>query len=109
LLRTDVERYAVRVEAERLCMTQHVDSHRRHATELARQRPFSALTIGQHTAEHTATWSSASDFFDFFNAINCIEANAQLEGARNIALLLDGVAIRDAVWRCTGFQCHFDF
>ncbi len=104
-----MERYTVGIQTERLCAAQNVDGHGRHATELARQRPFSTFTVRQHTAEHAAAGSSAGYLLDFFNAIDCIKANTQLESARNIALLLDGVAIGDTVWRRACFQSHFDF
>ncbi len=65
--------------------------------------------IGQDAAEHAAAGRDAGNLFHFFHAIDRIKADAQIEGARNIALFLDGVAIRDTVWCRACFQRHFDF
>ncbi len=109
LLRADVERHAVSIEAERLGAAQHVLRHGRHATKLTRKRPFGTFAIGQDAAEHAAAGRNAGNLFHFFHAIDRIKADAQIEGARNIALFLDGVAIRDTVWCRACFQRHFDF
>src|SRR5690606_2897685 len=103
------ERYAIGLDTQLVRMTQDVDSHLRLTAELARQRPFGAFAVSENTAEHTAAWSSACDLLDFFNAIDRKQANAHLEGACNIAFLLDGVAIADAICRRASVKRHLDF
>jgi hypothetical protein len=103
-----MERYAISVEAERPGMAQHVDRHRRHAAELARQRPFGALAVSQHAAEHTGLWRDTSDLLHFLDAIHSEQPDAQLISAKNVALLLDGVAEGDALRRRTGIHRHLD-
>ena len=78
-------------------MTQHVDGHRRHTAELARQRPLGALAVGQHAAEHACARRGACDFLDLFHAVDREQADAELVGARDVALLLDGVAVGDSL------------
>ena len=109
LLRADMEGDAIGVEAERLGMAQHVDGHRGHAAELARQRPFGALAIGQDAAEHARAGGGAGDLLDFLDAVDGEEPDAEREGARDVALLLDRVAEGDALGRRAGSQRHLDF
>ena len=109
LLRADMERDAIGVEAELLGMAQHVDGHLRHAAELARQRPFGAFAIGQHAAEHAGAGSGAGDLLDFLDAVDGEEADAERIGAGDVALLLDGVAEGDAVGGRAGVERHLDF
>ena len=49
------------------------------------------------------------DLFHFFRAINGVEADTERIGAGDVAFLLDGVAIGNAVRGCTGGQNHLDF
>ena len=104
-----MERNAISIQAKRLGMAQHIHGHRRDTAELARQRPFGALAVGQHAAENARLWSSTCDLLHLFDAIDREETNAKIIGARDIALLLDRVAERDAIGRRTGIQCHLDF
>ena len=87
---------------------QHVHRHGRLAAELARQRPFGADAVGQDAAEHARAGRRAGDLLDLGLAVDRVEADAERVGARDIALLLDGVAIRDAVGRGAGGQHHLD-
>ena len=109
LLRADMEGDAIGVEAERPGMAQHVDGHRGHAAELARQRPFGALAVGQHAAEHARAGCGAGDLLHFLDAVDGEQPDAQREGARDVALLLDGVAEGDALGRRAGIHRHLDF
>ena len=101
LLGTDVERDAVGFEAEPVRVLEHVDRHGRLAAELARQRPFRPDAVGEDAAEHAAARRRAGDLLDLGLAIDREEAHAERIGARDVALLLDRVAVGDAVgaWR----------
>ncbi len=109
LLRADMERHAMRVQSKRIGMAQHVHCHRGHAAEFARQRPFRALAIGQHAAEHFRAGRNTGDLVDLFDGINSEQADAKLIGAGNVALFLDRVAKRDAVSGRARIHRHFDF
>src|SRR4029079_1971947 len=67
-----------------------------------------AVAIGQDAAKHARTGRGAGDLLDFLDGIDGIERDAELMGARDIALLLDRVAVGDAVGRGTGGERHFD-
>src|SRR6185437_17082803 len=97
LLRTDVERHAVRLEPEPERVLQHVDGHARLAAELARQRPLRPDAVGENAAEDAAAGRDAGDLLDLGFAVDRVQANAELEGARDVALLFDRVAVRDAI------------
>ncbi|MNX85341.1 hypothetical protein D3C86_1171750 [compost metagenome] len=88
---------------------QNVDSHLRHAAELARQRPFGAFAIRQHAAEHACAGSGTGNLLDFLVAINGEEIDAERMSACNIAFLLDGVAEGDTVGSRTRIKRHLDF
>jgi hypothetical protein len=62
----------------------------------------------QEAAEHPRTRSRAGDLLDLGLAVDREQANPQREGAGDVALLLDGVAIGDAVGRGAGGQHHLD-
>ena len=104
-----MERDAARLQSETPGEVEHLDRHLRIATELARQRPFGAGAIIEDAAEHLGAGGGAGDLLDFGGAVDREQANTEREGARDITLLLDRVAIGDAVRRCTGGQRHFDF
>ena len=96
-------------------MLEHVDRHLGHAAELARQRPFGAGAVAQDAAEHAARRSAGrstacapGDLLDLGLAIDREEAHAELEGARDVALLLDRVAEGDAVGRRAGGERQLD-
>jgi hypothetical protein len=103
-----MERHAIGVEAELLRMAQHVDRHRRHAAELARQRPFGTRTVGEHAAEDARRRGDAGDLLHFLDAVDGEETDAKLVGTRDVTLLLDRVAEGDAVRRRTGIHRHLD-
>ena len=88
---------------------QHVRGHGRLAAELARQRPFGARRsrtgCGRTPCE---PGRRARDLLDLGLAVDREQANAELVGARDVALLLDGVAIGDAVRRRAGRERHLD-
>src|SRR5579871_5389784 len=109
LLRPDVERHAVRLKAKPVGVFENVDRHRGIAAELARQRPFGSGAVEQEAAEHPRAWGGARDLLDLGPAIDREQANSEREGARNVTLLLDGVAIGNAVGRGAGCEHHFDF
>ena len=92
-----MERHAIGIEAKRLRVAKHVDRHRRHAAELARQRPLGALAVGQDAAEHARAGGDAGDLLDLLDAVDREQPDAEIIGAQDVALLLDGVAEGDAV------------
>ena len=87
---------------------EHVDGHGRLAAELARQRPFGSDAIGEDAAEHAAARRRAGDLLDLGLAIDRVEANAERVGAGDVALLLDRIAVADAVGRGAGGEHHLD-
>ena len=95
-------------EAEPVGMLEHVDRHRGVAAELARQRPFGAGAVEQDAAEDLRAGGGAGDLLDLGLAVDREQANAEREGAGDVALLLDGVAIGDAVGRGAGGEHHLD-
>ena len=109
LLRADMERDAARLQAQTLGEVEHLDRHLRVAAELARQRPLGAGAIIENAAEHLGAGGGTGDLLDFGGAVDREQANAERKGARDVALLLDRIAIGDAVRRRTGSQRHFDF
>src|SRR6188472_3420128 len=108
LLRADMERDAVGLQAEALGEVEHVDRHFRIAAELARQRPFGAGAVIENAAEHLGAGGGAGDLLDLGGAVDREQANAEREGARDIALLLDRIAIGDALRGRTGIERHLD-
>ena len=108
LLRTDVERHAIRLEAELERVLQHVDRHSRLAAELARERPFRPDAVGEDAAEHAAAGGGAGDLLDLGLAVDREETDAERVGAGDVPFLLDGVAEADAVRRGAGRQHHLD-
>ena len=108
LLRTDMERNAHGVQAQTLGEVEHLDRHLRIAAEFARQRPLGARAVIEDAAEHLRAGSGAGDLLDLGGAVDSEQANAERVGARDIALLLDGVAEGDAVRRRAGGQRHLD-
>ena len=87
---------------------QHVRGHRGLAAELARQRPLRPDAVGQDAAEHLRAGRRAGDLLDLGLAVDGVEPHAERIGARDVALLLDGVAEGDAVGRCASRQHHLD-
>jgi len=108
LLRADVERDAIGLEAELHRVLEHVHGHRRLAAELARQRPFGAHAVRQDAAEHARAGRATRDLVDLRLAIDREQAHAERIGARDVALLLDRVAERDAVRAGTRRERHLD-
>ena len=108
LLGADMERHAMRLQPELEGVLQHVHGHGRLAAELARQRPFRPDAVGQDAAEHPGAGRRAGDLLDLGLAVDRVEADAEREGARDVALLLDRVAVGDAVGRGAGREHHLD-
>ena len=103
-----MERHAAGLEAELLRMVEHVDRHLRVAAELARQRPFRAGAAEQEAAEHLGAGRGAGDLLDLGLAVDREQPDAEREGARDVAFLLDRVAERDALGRGAGREHHLD-
>ena len=89
-------------EPEPMGVLEHSSRHLRRAAELARQRPFGAGAVAQDAAEHLRARRGARDLLDFGLAIDREQAHAERVGARDVALLLDRVAVADAVGRRAG-------
>ena len=87
---------------------EHIRRHVRLAAELARQRPFRAGTVGEDAAEHPRAGRRAGDLLHLGLAVDRVEADAEREGAGDVALLLDRVAIGDAVRRGASREHHLD-
>ncbi len=92
-----------------MCVDQNINSHLRYAAELARQRPFGTFTVRQHAAEDARARSGTGNLLDFLMAVDGEEIDAERVSAGDIAFLLDGVAERDPVGRCTCIKRHLDF
>ena len=89
-------------------MLEHVHGHARLAAELARQRPFRPDAVGEDAAEHAGAGRRAGDLLHLGLAVDRVEADAEREGARDVALLLDRVAVGNAVGRGAGREHHLD-
>ncbi len=76
---------------------EHARRHFGRAAELARQRPFGARAVAEDAAEDLGARRGASDLLDFGFAVDRKEPHAELEGAGDVALLLDRVAEADAI------------
>src|SRR5207244_1274162 len=76
---------------------EHLDRHLRIAAELARQRPFGACAVIENAAEHFGAGGGARNLLDLGGTVDREQANAERKGTRDVALLLDCIAIRDAV------------
>ena len=76
----------------------------RLAAELARQRPFGAGAVAMDAADHARAGRGARDLLDLGLAVDREQRDAELEGGGDLALLLDGVAVGDAVRRGAGGQ-----
>ena len=87
---------------------QHVRGHGGLAAELARQRPFRPDAVGEDAAEHLRAGRRAGDLLDLGLAVDGVEPHAEGVGPGDVALLLDGVAVADAVSRGAGRQHHLD-
>ena len=83
-------------------MLQDIGCVDRLAAELARQRPFGAGAVADDAADHAAAGRGARDLLDLGLAVDRIERHAKPEGVGDLALLLDGVAVGDAVRRGPG-------
>src|SRR5439155_6966080 len=94
LLRADMKRHAIGLEAEFASLVQEIDGHLRRAAELARQRPFGAVAIDQDAAEDARAGSGAAELLQLARAVEGEEADALLVGIGDVALLLHGVAER---------------
>ena len=108
LLGADVERDAVGDEAKLMGVLQHVRGHGGLAAELARQRPFRPDAVGEDAAEHLRAGRHAGDLLDLGLAVDGKEPHAEGVGPGDVALLLDGVAVAEAVSRGARRQRHLD-
>ena len=103
-----MEGHPVGLEPQAVGVLQHVGGHGRLAAELARQRPFGADAIGQDAAEHPRAGGGTGDLVGLRLAVDGVESDPERVGARDVTLLLDGVAVRDAVGRGARRQHHLD-
>ena len=79
-----------------------VDGVLRRAAEFPRQRPFGAVIGAEDAAEDLRAGRGARDLLDLLAGVDREEADAAREGRGDVALLLDGVAVGDAVGRGAG-------
>ena len=108
LLGADMERHPMRLQPGFKGVLEHVHGHGRLAAELARQRPFRPDAVGEDAAEHLGAGRRAGDLLHLGLAVDRVEADAEREGARDVALLLDRVAVGNAVGRGAGGEHHLD-
>ena len=109
LLRADMERHAIRLEAE-------LDGRApARPTAMAGSQPnlrdsgHSAPTQSDRMRQNTLrAGRGAGDLLDLGLAVDRVEADAERVGARDVALLLDRVAVGDAVGRGAGREHHLD-
>ena len=71
----------------------------RLAAEFARERPFGAGAVAVDTADHARAGRRAGELLDLGLAVHGVERHAEAGGGDDLALLLDGVAIGDALGR----------
>jgi hypothetical protein len=109
LLRADMERDAERHEPALLRPFENVGRKVRVAAEFARQRPFGAGAVAMDAADHARAGSGARDFLDLGLAINREQSDAQPECGGDLALLLDRVAVGDALGAGAGGQHRLGF
>ena len=102
LLRADMERDAVREEPALVRKLQDVGRIVRLAAELARERPLGARAVAMDAADHAAAGSGARNLLDLGLAVDREQRDAQSVGRRDLALLLDRVAVGDAVRGAAG-------
>src|SRR6201991_2034225 len=98
----------MRLQAELERVLEYVDGHPRLAAELARQRPLRPDAVGEDAAEDARARRRAGDLLDLGLAVDREEADAERVGARDVSLLLDRVAERDAIRRGASGQRHLD-
>ena len=108
LLRADMERHAIGLEPAALGVLEHVDRHLRIAAEFSRERPLGAGAVEQEPAEHPCRRRDTGDLVDLRLAVHREQPHAERIGARNVTLLLDGVAEGDAVRRGASREHHLD-
>ena len=83
---------------------QNIGGVGRLAAEFARQRPFGARAVAVDAADDPATGRGASDFLNLGLAIDREQRDAEPKGLGDLPLLLDRVAVGDAVGGRTGCQ-----
>ena len=103
-----MKRHAAGLEPELVRMLEHVDRHVRVAAELPRQRPFRAGAAEQEAAEDLGAGGGAADLLHLGLAVDREQPDAERIGARDVAFLLDRVAVGDALGRGAGREHHLD-
>jgi len=98
----------MRHQAKLLGAVENIDRHLRIAAELARQRPFGPDAVAQNAAEYLRPRRRAGDLLDLRLAVDRKQRHPERMRARDIALLLDGVAKRDALGRGASRKHHLD-
>ena len=91
-------------EALPVGVLQDVGGIGRLAAELARQRPVGPGIVAMDAADHPGAGCDARDLLGLGLAVDGEQPDAELEGGGDLALLLDGVAVGDAVGRGAGGQ-----
>ena len=102
-----MEREAMRGEAGFMGALQDIGGEFGLAAELARQRPFGAGAVAMNTADHAGPGGGAGDLVDLRLAVHRKQRDAELEGGGDLALLLDRVAVGDAVGGAAGGEHRF--
>src|SRR5207302_6420658 len=74
------------------------------AAELARQRPLRPGAVAMDAADHPRAGRRAGNLLDLGLAVDREQRDAELVGGGDLALLLDRIAVRDAVRRGAGRQ-----
>ncbi len=74
----------------------------RLAAELARQRPFRARAVAVDAADDAGAGGRAGDLLDLGLAVDRVKRHSQRKGGRDLALLLDRIAVGDALGQRAG-------
>ena len=103
-----MKRQAEGNKAQPVRMFENARRHLRRAAEFSRERPFGAGAVAQNAAKHFCSRRRAGHLFDFGFAIDREQAHAKFKGALDVALLLDRIAIADAIRARARRQHLFD-
>ena len=109
LLRADMKRDAEGHEPALLRHFENVGRKVGLAAEFARRRPFGAGAVAMDATDHAGAGSGTRDFLNLGLAVDCEQRDAQPEGGGDLALLLDRVAVGDALGAGAGGQHRLGF
>ncbi len=109
LLRADMERHAVRIEAEAARLPQEVDRHLGDAAEFARQRPVGAGAIDQDAAENPRPRGRPRQLLELVRAVEGEQAQSRAISKDDVLFLFYRVAERQPVRGHAVIEAQLDF